>query len=66
MYEIITHTIYGNILQIQYIDEAGYFKSQIMCRKDIFREIKNLDIVFHKNRIIVSKCILEKQKSTIT
>ena len=30
MYEIITHTIYGNILQIQYIDEAGYFKSQIM------------------------------------
>ena len=62
MYEIITHTIYGNILQIQYIDEAGYFKSQIMCRK----EIKNLDIVFHKNRIIVSKCILEKQKSTIT
>ena len=53
MYEIITHTIYGNILQIQYIDEAGYFKSQIMCRKDIFREIKNLDIVFHKNRITV-------------
>ena len=40
MYEIITHTIYGNILQLQYIDEAGYFKSQINYRKDIFVKSK--------------------------